>query len=106
MIDSSLSEQWRQRLDDQAHSGLVVKEWCAAHDIPDHRYYYWRRRLAEPATCAPDDRVEWLSVPLAKPATPPSALTVRVGSAAIDIVPGFDAALLRAVVSALEAPQC
>jgi hypothetical protein len=33
-------------------------------------------------------------------------VSVRIGSAVIELQPGFDPSVLRAVVSALEAPRC
>lgn len=93
--------QWQQLLADCAQSGGSVQRWCSDHDIPLHRYYYWRRRLS--ATVEPGDGVvEWLDLP--SDASP--KLTLRVGSATIEVSAGFDAALLRAVVAALEASPC
>ncbi|MDR3708892.1 MAG: hypothetical protein P4L33_11365 [Capsulimonadaceae bacterium] len=47
MTEKSL--QWQERLADCAGSGLGVQRWCAANHIPEHRYYYWRRRLTSAA---------------------------------------------------------
>jgi len=105
MIKETLAAEWRERLAEHAASGLSVHEWCELHNIPEHRYYYWRTRLSasKPAT-SHSAVVDWISLPTK--ATRASlqrstVLTVRVGTAAIDIAPGFDPALLCAIVSAL-----
>ena len=105
MADDLLAAQWRERLSDRGRSGLSVRNWCISHNIPEHRYYYWQRKFSEGASAGSDTCVEWLALPNC-PSPPASNLTVRVGSASIDIAPGFDAALLRAVVLALEASKC
>jgi len=106
MTDISLTDEWRSRLDDQARSGLSMKKWCAAHDIPVHRFFYWRQKFSQSGASAPGDRVDWLPVSLSSSPPSQTSLTVRVGIASIDIAPGFDAALLRAVVLALEPSKC
>jgi len=99
MTEKSL--QWQERLADCARSGLGVQRWCAVHNIPEHRYYYWRRKLmTEPELHKQD--VQWLALP----ADDATKLTVRVGAAYIEVAAGFDQSLLRAVVGALELPQC
>ena len=98
MTDKSL--QWRQLLADCAGSGLGVQRWCAARNIPEHRYYYWRRKLT-PVAEVLKQAVEWMALP----ADGSANLTVHVGGASIDVAAGFDVALLRAVVEALAA-QC
>jgi len=102
MTNETLSAQWRQRISDREKSGLSVRSYCATHEIPEHRYYYWYRRLFKPATTSQE--VDWLG--LAVPDSAGSTLTVRIGAASIDIASGFDAPLLSAIVSALSAGRC
>jgi hypothetical protein len=90
--------QWQEWLADCARSGLGVQRWCAAHDIPEHRFYYWRCKLSTAVEVLEQD-VEWLALPT----DASHKLTVRVGAASIDIAAGFDPSLLRAVVDALAA---
>ena len=47
--------------------------------------------------------VEFVRVLTQAPAQPSAALLVAIGSARIEVSPGFDATLLRAVVEALKA---
>jgi hypothetical protein len=109
MSNETLLAEWRERFDDYSRSGLSVSSWCAANDIPLHRYYYWRRRLScDPATPTKSVKtceVDWLGLSVSGAVSAPSVLPVRVGTAVIDVAPGFDPALLRAVVSALEAAR-
>ena len=39
--------KWVTLLQDQASSGLPVKEWCAQNDVTIHAYYYWKRLAKE-----------------------------------------------------------
>jgi len=100
-------QTWRKRLQGFAQSGLSVRQWCQRQGISMNQYYYWRRQLASVAEKAPDPR--WLAVgrlqetPL--PSTP-GGVRVRIAGATIDLEPGFDPDLLRAIVRALAAERC
>ena len=39
--------KWVALLQNQASSGLPVKEWCAQNDVTVHAYYYWKRLAKE-----------------------------------------------------------
>jgi transposase-like protein len=106
MTNETLAAQWRERFDDYARSGLSVERWCVAHDLSEYRFYYWRRKLSNRAASARQSGVDWLALPIDKSPRPESSLTVRVGAASIDVAPGFDPALLRAVALALEPARC
>src|ERR1700738_3478174 len=99
MAKEELAEVWRKRFDDFAQSGLSVRKWCEVKGYSKNQYTYWRRRLANDDTAKAG--AAWLPVQILAPApTAASAalLTVRVAHAAIDVEPGFDPTLLRAVV--------
>lgn len=68
--------------------------------VPMSTAYRWMRQATSegmPPTLAPPPTF----VELVAEAMPRAAMVVRVGAAEIDVSAGFDAALLRAVVSAL-----
>lgn len=106
MSNPQLAQEWRERLEDYAQSEMTVQEWCDFNGVSTAQYYYWRRRLAGPApkTAANGG---WQSVNIVD--TPPistakGGLNVHIAGAAIEVGPGFDPALLRAVVAALATP--
>ena len=107
MVNEELAQVWRKRLDDFAQSGLSVRKWCEAHGCSKNQYTYWRRRLANSDSARAGSA--WLPVQIIEPAPAPASLarlTVRIAHAAIDVEPGFDPALLRAVVEALGTLPC
>lgn len=102
----ALAQEWRIRLEDFAESEMTVQAWCDFNRLSTHQYYYWRRRLAAKTDKAANAR--WMAVDVLDTppvSTPPSAITLHIAGAAIEVSPGFDATLLRAVVGAL-APSC
>jgi len=107
MVNAVLHEEWRARLESFSQAGKTVSAWCAEQEIPVHQFHYWRRRLADlstpPEGPAPHDG--WLAVAVV-PESAPGGVTIRVGGAAIEVHPGFDVALLRAVVQALGSAPC
>jgi len=75
MTDETLAAQWRERLANHAHSGLTVNRWCAQHDIPAHRFFYWRRKFARAS--APVEAVDWLALPACAASAAQAPLTAR-----------------------------
>ena len=103
-----LAQEWRERLQDFAESEMTVQAWCRFNRVTIHQYYYWRRRLAAANT---DQAVKgnWIAVPVVDTLAPPSlpsGITLRIAGAEIEVTPGFDPSILRAVVQALAADPC
>jgi transposase len=44
---ASVRDQWRERIDQQARSGVSIKQFCKDRGIAEHAFYAWRRRLRE-----------------------------------------------------------
>ena len=40
-------QEWLERFQNQASSGLTVKDWCLQNDISLHTYNYWKHKLKE-----------------------------------------------------------
>lgn len=47
------SAVWRERLQAQQASGLNITAWCKQEGVSAWSFYAWRKRLAEPMSCAP-----------------------------------------------------
>ena len=81
-------------------SGLGQAQWCRQNGYKVRHLHYWLRKF--PATdAAASESTTWLPVPVAPDREATPSLVVRVGSAVIDVQPGFDPDLLRAVVRTL-----
>jgi transposase-like protein len=44
---SSKIDHWRERIEDQERSGTSVRQFCKEHELAEHCFYAWRRRLRE-----------------------------------------------------------
>lgn len=103
-----LAQEWRERLEDYALSEMTVQEWCEFNRVTPYQYYYWRRRLAAPAAQNAGNG-GWQAVNIVDTVSPPTtkpSLSLRIAGADIEVEPGFDPNLLRAVVAALATPPC
>ena len=101
-----LRQLWAARIADDRSSGLTMAAWCARHQIRVDQLKYWlyRRKLqTPPSSTAPTAGPRFLPLTVTEPSP---SLTVRVGSVHIDLKPGFDPHLLKAVVRALEETPC
>lgn len=110
MSRTELAQQWRQRLHAFEQAQTSVVEWCWQQQIPEHRFYYWRRRLGgahKPAVTTPPtflaiDIVEHTPAPTAAP----TGVRLHLAGARIELSADFDPATLRAVVIALADLAC
>ena len=109
MSNETLRAEWRDRLDDFSDSEMTVAEWCRFNAVPIHQFYYWRHKLSAGATLSKPRATGWMSVSVVdtkQVIARPSGVSVRIGSAVIDVAAGFDSGVLRAVVAALGAASC
>ncbi len=91
-------------------SGLRRKEFCAARGLSVHTLDVWRRRLAQPGLREEIVPVEIVADRAVSAPRMPAASVVRTGQfrvvlaegISIDVEPGFDAAELRRLVTALD----
>jgi hypothetical protein len=107
MADSTVEEkpsatprdQWRERIAEQARSGVSIKQFCTERGLSLWRFYSWRKRLreTEPVRFALVDRrgaphaPEWNL-----------ELTLLTGEC-LRIGAGVDAVTLRTVLEAVRA---
>ena len=45
MDTSAQHKEWEQLIGQQSESGKTIKEFCAERRIPEHQYYYWRKKI-------------------------------------------------------------
>jgi hypothetical protein len=101
--------KWEARIQAFHASGEKAIHWCKANQINRRQLYAWIKRLdaapssprVKPATFIP------VQVTSDAKSESSSSLRIRIGSAVIEVESGFEPALLRKVVHALEAdPSC
>jgi hypothetical protein len=111
---------WRQRLARWQRSGLTGRDFCRREHLAEPSFYNWKREIArrdrELAAATPPirkqrqprttqaGRTTFVPVTVVG-ATTVLEVVVRSGQT-VRVGVGFDAAHLRAVVTALEAPPC
>lgn len=96
---ASMRDRWRERVAEQARSGLAIKQFCKDRGTAEHAFYAWRRRLreTEPVRFALVDRAGGTQMPEWNlELTLLSGERLRIGA-------GVDAVTLRAVLQALRA---
>lgn len=96
---TSLSTQdlWRGRVTAWQRSGLTADAFCADKPFAASTLRWWASRLRR----APAPTFVELRPSRAVVVPPPTELVVEVGAARVRLTPGFDPALLGAVVAAL-----
>ena len=116
---------WRERLTDQAASGLTIAEWCRRSDISGSLFHFWKRTIARRGTgrirpgtkspTRPKDPVVFAPVVLAPPLqqVDPDPLPaggaieiVLAGPRVVRVGAGFDEATLARVLAVLEGRPC
>ncbi len=87
---------WAERIAQFQASGQSAASWCRENNI---KVYQLRYRLQRENGKGNGPDARWLPLLPDEPNSP--ALLIKVGTATIEVTPGFDPALLRAVVRAL-----
>jgi len=101
MTRTEMKQLWESRISACRASGQSVSTWCEAHQVNRKTYYYWLRKLSKEETVTS----EWISLDLGEQPTDEQdpTLLIKVGSAVIEIKPGFNRELLSDVVQTLQA---
>ena len=94
-------------------SGLRRKEFCAAHGLSVHTLDAWRKRIAEsgpdekivPVEIVEERRVSMNSMQAGSLARNGQFRVVLAQGIRIEVEPGFDAAELRRLITALDGAQ-
>lgn len=94
------AEQWRERIAEQQHSGLSVKQFCTERGLTLWSFYDWRKRLREagPVRFA---LVERRSQRETSSSSNGDLQIVFASGERLHIRAGVDAATLRTVVEVL-----
>jgi len=92
---------WKRHIDGWQESGLSQSEYCRQHDLKEHLFFYWKKRIVKPA----ETKFVFLDLGsisetgFAKPGCP-LGLVVSNGLK-IEIGAGFDPQLLRQLIITL-----
>jgi hypothetical protein len=97
---------WQARVADYRQSGLRMKEWCVREGCTTDQLKYWLYKRAKKTSnvASPATTQRFIPVTLASVSLPVPSLQIHIGTARIEVIPGFDPELLREVVRALEEP--
>jgi hypothetical protein len=55
-VDEVKQELWRKRVEDQARSGLTIREFCRREGLSEPGFYGWRRELVRRDAAASQSR--------------------------------------------------
>ena len=95
-IGQQRADHWCALIAEQERSGQSVRAFCQQHEVNEHSFYQWRKRLA---TQAP---MKFALVQTEAPVSGESGLELMLGNGErLRIASGFDAATLRAVLGVL-----
>jgi hypothetical protein len=97
--------KWQSLFSEQEQSGQSVAAFCRTRQLPESRFYYWKKRLQEAAT------PQFVEAQLAKPPLSQrdsrgalgSTIEVRLcNGRSLMVAPEFDANHLRALLAVVE----
>jgi transposase-like protein len=104
-------QEWEARFLRFERSGLSIREFCAAEDVPPGTFWYWRRSLRGAAGRRPraSKQARAAFTPVEIIAREPAAgIVIRLPRGALVELPADRPELLQAALSALtaESPAC
>ena len=93
---------WKQHIDSWKETGLTQVEYCRQHNLKHHQLVYWKKRFLKTETdvsFVPLKFEDLLDIPAQLERA--SLSLVINNHFKIEIIPGFDAQLLRQLIFAL-----
>ena len=110
-LDRKKENFWRQRMREQARSGLSIRAWCREHDLHEHAFYWWRVRLAQSGRGRRARSRKPTFVPVHVSAQEVTGTDGQIeialsGDRRIRIHGPVDRQMLADVLAVLEAPRC
>jgi hypothetical protein len=104
MAREDIQKKWEARVAAYRSSGEKATTWCQANQVDRRGLYTWMKRInGAAAPTSVSSTTTWLQVTPEPEAKISAGLSVKVGSAIIEVHPGFSPILLRDVVQALKA---
>ncbi|CAA7600785.1 Hypothetical protein DEACI_1438 [Acididesulfobacillus acetoxydans] len=100
MTRAQQQKEWETRVADFLNSGQSATTWCAANDVKPHQLWYRVHKHRMEHDVLAENPAKWLAVEVGDNISG-GILRVDVGRASVEVKPGFDPALLAAVVKTL-----
>ena len=98
MNQEALHQLRAKQVEDYRNSGIPARVWCEENQMSIHTLKYWIQKLNRQNK---DNRdTQWVSLVQELPSS--SSLTIRVGSASIEVTGDVDLQLLRKVMTVLK----
>lgn len=91
---------WLPRVEAFKASGLTQIEFCRTNDYSKTKFNYWFRKTENNKIISQSDELKWVSVKVTEQVINES-LVIRIGSASIEVKPGFNKNFLVDVVETL-----
>ena len=97
-------EYWNSHIERWQESGLSQSDYCREHELKDHQFVYWKKRMVQTETAGKFVSLNLSSFTNKQPSQPGSALRVVVSNGLkIEVESGFDPHLLGQLIVALRA---
>jgi hypothetical protein len=100
-MDAEKEELWRKRMEHFEASGLSGTRWCEEQGISKGQFWYWKKRWEK--SLVKEEESTWVPLVVADTNSDKTALTIRIGTAEIEVQSGYNATLLQSVVRTLMA---
>jgi len=99
-------DYWKRHIDSWQSSGLSQTEYCRQHDLKDHLFVYWKKRIVAPETAAKFVSLNLGSISENRAPQPACPLRLVVSNGLkVEVDAGFDPQLLRQLIIAVRGLQ-
>ena len=93
---------WQHHIDGWQESGLSQSEYCRQHELKDHLFFYWKRRIVKPNATTKFVSLNLGSVPETASSKPRCPLRLVISNGfKIEVDAGFNPQLLRQLIVSL-----
>lgn len=102
MSHDEARQEWEVRIAAYQSSKQSATEWCAIHQLQPRQLWYWLRKFKITKNKV-SPTSQWVTLEMEKPFKDNNdCLLVRIGTAVIEVKPGYNSTLLSDVVRTLQ----
>jgi hypothetical protein len=97
-------EEWKIKINQWKASKKRITTWCKEQSIPEHRFYYWQRRLKKTSQRPLADNSSFVQLVDSQERT--SGVELKIQKFSINLSKEFDSVTLKRCLQLLQEVSC
>ena len=101
MNNPQKAKEWKTKISKFKKSSMTKEAWCEKNNISLRQFNYWFKQLQSNSSTK-NTITQWLPVEVAEEKITASPISIKIGSASVEVNSGFDKQLLSEILTILK----